>query len=673
MRMRLLVFLALWQSSFCQEDAVPEEVLPEGSCSAEENTCQSAGQKSPDAEEIEEDGMAKDIKKLCPIAETPVSPMIRSAIKLLKSMTGTLQFLRLWPAGVSPEKWADYYFVANYVIVARISLGLYKTRNKDWVNIPQGQLDNQDLAHVENIYAPHYDVDGSPNFFWFEGALPSFVMKQIYTPMVTCFYSSLRKLGLEDASLLGKFADDLDDPVLNTWAAALNNTNFKRPFDWVMHFYNNAKSWDGFSLWPQQMTNFQTYFRQDQWDDELEHAVAFHLIGSHRLESGSWTFKDVAGAESVVLPFRLPLNSFKVLAVRPSFGRYGVDLYFNADGLPVLLETTDGKIVTRGDKDWQYWKFVWRSTLITGITLVDHLHLTHFRAATIFSRSTRTALPPEHPFRRVLAIFTFGSIFVNMQAMHQLAGPKHMLHRATPFKDFTKLSRIVPEMLDDFMDIPGLKALYDEGAWSQLHPTLQASPYYSDGRLLMDILRKFSRKIQAEMGACQPDGKFEPSFEAFKQEVTNETLQGNYKFPHGLFEHSSCTELMPWLFDRLAVYLFVVTGWHRHVGFVGDYYGDPSLATMSWKEGEAIGRPRQHMIMTVVNVFTSTRQPLLKEDYTHLFQDLEPKFKEPFTRIWKELQADLAELEAEVDRRNVGRKVLNHNMSPKFLESAVSK
>lgn len=241
MRMRLLVFLALWQSSFCQEDAVPEEVLPEGSCSAEENTCQSSGQKSPDAEEIEEDGMAKDIKKLCPIAETPISPMIRSAIKLLKSMTGTLQFLRLWPAGVSPEKWADDYFVANYVIVARISLGLYKTRNKDWVNIPQGQLDNQDLAHVENIYAPHYDVDGSPNFFWFEGALPSFVMKQIYTPMVTCFYSSLRKLDLEDGSLLGKFADDLDDPVLNTWAAALNNTNFKRPFDWVMHFYNNAK------------------------------------------------------------------------------------------------------------------------------------------------------------------------------------------------------------------------------------------------------------------------------------------------------------------------------------------------------------------------------------------------------------------------------------------------
>ena len=81
----------------------------------------------------------------------------------------------------------------------------------------------------------------------------------------------------------------------------------------------------------------------------------------------------------------------------------------------------------------------------------------------------------------------------------------------------------------------------------------------------------------------------------------------------------------------MAVYIFIVTGYHRHVGFVGDYYADPGglaaqllgvcprldkrrfaldacmlktdakyvqhmtaqgLASMSWKSGEPYGRLR---------------------------------------------------------------------------------
>eukprot|EP00434_Breviolum_minutum_P009780 symbB.v1.2.008612.t1/scaffold541.1/size189716/8 len=158
---------------------------------------------------------------------------------------------------------------------------------------------------------------------------------------------------------------------------------------------------------------------------------------------------------------------------------------------------------------------------------------------------------------------------------------------------------------------------------------------------------------------------------------------------------------------RMAVNIFVVTGFHRHVGFVGDYYADPGLASMSWKSGEAFGRPRQHMIMSVVNVFTSMRQPLLKEDYTHLFKGLEKE--EALTKAWKSFQADLQKatmmataiwegsidrrirwdpgtllaiyehekqnnwLFREIDRRNEQREIKNINMSPKIVESAVSK
>merc|ERR1711879_763068 len=117
--------------------------------------------------------------------------------------------------------------------------------------------------------------------------------------------------------------------------------------------------------------------------------------------------------------------------------------------------------------------------------------------------------------------------------------------------------------------------------------------------------------------------------------------------------NASCDVMANALFSRMASYVFTVTGWHRHVGFVGDYYLDPNLATMSWKDGEASGRPRQHMLMTVINVFTSTHQPLLKEDYTHLFKGMKPpQLEATFTEAWHEFMKDLEEVEAEIDRRN---------------------
>ncbi|CAJ1360814.1 unnamed protein product [Effrenium voratum] len=83
-----------------------------------------------------------------------------------------------------------------------------------------------------------------------------------------------------------------------------------------------------------------------------------------------------------------------------------------------------------------------------------------------------------------------------------------------------------------------------------------------------------------------------------------------------------------------------------------------SLASMSWKSGEPFGRPRQHMIMSVVNVFTSMQQPLLKEDYTHLFKGTDHEAE--LTKAWKNFQGYLQE---EIDRRNEKRRIKNINMS----------
>eukprot|EP00434_Breviolum_minutum_P009777 symbB.v1.2.008610.t1/scaffold541.1/size189716/6 len=240
----------------------------------------------------------------------------------------------------------------------------------------------------------------------------------------------------------------------------------------------------------------------DEWEDQLEYAIAFHLIGAHRLESGQWSF-DVPGTGSrVTLPFRIPLNSLSGFQVRDHFGKYGVDLYFTEDGLPALLETPAGDIVVRGDKEWQYWKFVWRSTLVTGITLTDHLHFTHFRTGNVMARAVRVAVKGSNPLRRVLSIFTFGTIFVNVQAVHVLCGPNHLLHRATPFSNFVKLSHKVPELLQDITEATPIRAVTEDAVFEKLHPKIKTLPFYADGRLLFAAIKKYTDEMFDLLDIC---------------------------------------------------------------------------------------------------------------------------------------------------------------------------
>jgi len=631
--------------------------------------------------EAASDGIVSDVHKLCPLINGSATHGVLWTLRQLAKPIGFLQTLGAWPSGISHEHWADDYITVSYLLVVRFSLGLYKARDSSWVNIPTEMSDPEDVVAVERIFAPHWDVDGTPNFLWFEGIVPQFVMHYFYAPALTCFQSMLRRLSTHDGTMDGNFEDSLTDPMENTWESVLNKSTYNVKRDWVMAFYDIAKAWDGSPLWPKQMTNFMNYWKNDEFEDSLEHAIAFHLIGSHRVEAGAWTFQDLPGIETLELPFRLPLNAFSAFEVRDHFGKYGADMYFNAEGLPVLIETPTGEKVMRGDKAWQYWKFVWRSTLVTGITLVDHLHFTHFRSSSLLARMTRATAEPKSPMRRYLSIFTFGAIFVNLQAMHTLIGANHMLHRATPFKKFTALSEIVPNrkfgLMHDVVDNPGIRPLFNDTEWQMLHPKMKESPYFADGRLVAKAIAKMNEEVFKVIAdeLCDPKtGEYKKMFWNMKVEIYTETMQAGYPLHDGTYtDESSCAEMKDVMRHRLNAYIYIVSAWHKHVGFVGDYYADPHLATMSWKEGEPYGRPKQHIIMSIINVFTSTNQPLLKQDFTHLFKGMEPDVESDFVRIWRDFQRDLQSAEEEIERRNKKRAIFSDNLSPRVLEAAVSK
>jgi hypothetical protein len=598
-------------------------------------------------------------------------------------LAGTVDFLdRLLYKVTGRElfgpNWADSYIVASYLIPIRVLLGLYSTRDKSYIHVPTTMLMNETVG-VEHLHVPHTDIDGSPNFFWFENYLPEIVFDKLYVPALTCFYGSLRDLPWDD---------DIEDDTINTWEAVLQSGRYKRKVDWVMGFYNNAKCWSGEPIWPKQMVDFEALFlKGNHWDDGLESAWAFQLIATHRVEESTRSF----GGE--VLPFVVPLNNFSKLAVRKGFAKFGGDLYFNAEGFPVLLETPTGKHVQRGDKDWQYWKFAWRSSLITVITLVDHLHFTHFKVANMYARITRMALPPNDPYRRLLSIFTFGHIFVNMQALHMLIGQNHMLHRASPLQDLESLSGILAETMPDMQDWPALRALQSDEHFDRLPQKLKDSPFYADGRVFMRLLTSFVKDFDSIVlpGYCSRVDSDFTRWSNFSTLFVRMLTRAHYSFPAefgkkmeaeeqkkmcaGLLngdlskEDARLVQRMRW--DRLGALMFVVSGWHRHVGFVGDYYKDPEVAAMSWKEGEPYARPRQHMIQTVINTFTSTGQPKLIEDFSHVFKGLEKEAE--LASAWRNFIKRLGEMGTYIDKKNDLRPIKNINMHPSVLESAVSK
>merc|ERR1719487_3196692 len=110
-----------------------------------------------------------------------------------------------------------------------------------------------------------------------------------------------------------------------------------------------------------------------------------------------------------------------------------------------MIRTPTGDEIWRSkapSATWQYWKFVWRSSIFLYVTLVDHLWMTHYSAGNALAAASREGLPPAHPLRRLLTMSTFGSIQVNSGAIHQLIGSDHLLHRSTPFHDFHEIAKV---------------------------------------------------------------------------------------------------------------------------------------------------------------------------------------------------------------------------------------
>lgn len=87
-------------------------------------------------------------------------------------------------------------------------------------------------------------------------------------------------------------------------------------------------------------------------------------------------------------------------------------------------------MVLPSDEGWANAKMLAKVTSFLVMTVQEHLTWTHFLVSNNVTRDMTTFLPPSHPIRRLLTVFTYRATEVNLSAFDNLVPENSILYRA---------------------------------------------------------------------------------------------------------------------------------------------------------------------------------------------------------------------------------------------------
>ena len=120
------------------------------------------------------------------------------------------------------------------------------------------------------------------------------------------------------------------------------------------------------------------------------------------------------------------------LSVRHGFEKYGAAAYFSADGkLAAIYVSYTGEMTYPTDGTaWKHAKWVFKCSVLTGLTLRDHLSHVHFVSANTLTTALFETLGATHAIRRLMRPYTYATVSVNLAAFSSLAAERAIFHRA---------------------------------------------------------------------------------------------------------------------------------------------------------------------------------------------------------------------------------------------------
>jgi len=438
------------------------------------------------------------------------------------------------------------------------------------------------------------------------------------------------------------------------------------------------------------------------WVDKRSDAAltrfCLYGIGAHRIESV------VEGGERL---FVVRANALAGLPVREGFAHYGGDAHFDAAWRPVKIvdaglnpATDDGmgaEVTTRPfESGWEEAKFRFRSSLSVLVTLVDHLFAIHLEAANLMVTACREQLSPEHPMRRFLVPFMYGTISVNNNAYASLARPRAMAPRCFAFTDqgLRMAFSAAPKLV-----MSGMEVSADEGG-----PILNRERYAEYLRERHGIDTEYQRQSTKFWLVCR---RFvedylrhyypstarvlqDPELIAFYRQFSS---QMDFVLPPVLQDSASKQrrseapiteeETYNCIVDIFANFMFLVTAGHEQAGAVEANVQDVSFCAFKWVPGKLCGTKQTATAQALLMSFTSAPMPaLMGSDWSHLFPESSlppPEGAKAPRRAFEDFQAALRGLAGEAEAYNAmaaSRPFPEcfplYTLNPRVMDSSVS-
>eukprot|EP00980_Cylindrotheca_fusiformis_P011991 scaffold2836_cov99-Cylindrotheca_fusiformis.AAC.6 len=310
-----------------------------------------------------------------------------------------------------------------------------------------------------------------------------------------------------------------------------------------------------------------------------------------------------------------------------AFRPYGARIHFSKDRtVTAIYDYAEAKLVKPGEDGWALAKMLAKTTAFLLMTVREHLIWTHMLVSNVATRESTLHLPPNHPIRRLLTVFTYGATEINISAYNTLIPRTCILHRSTALmytslKDIFEMSYSQSTIFQPFPEQkynPALQELIDDGKF----------PYASEGEEYYEIVRRFVINWLDHSGDAANDDQANAFYDAMKTSTKGQT----YELPEIGKENA--------MVDLLSTIIFTVTAYHELVGHVIDYTLLPSRAGFRLTKRDPSRIDLQAFLYTMsIAASTSKRMPALMADFPNFFgEGGAPAWER---EVWNTFQADL--------------------------------
>lgn len=391
---------------------------------------------------------------------------------------------------------------------------------------------------------------------------------------------------------------------------------------------------------------------ETNWDspttDESTARFVLQGIGAHHLERAT---EEEGGG------FVLKMAHMEKFAVRENFMPYGGNAFVSTDGKLQYIHMR-GKNIMPHDPSWELTKFIFRTTTLVYVTIIDHLITCHYGIANALVLATKRCLSLDHPLRAFLAPFHYHTAAINSLSLDSLFDERGLLQRLS---GFTK--EALQELCKNGFSAQRLERFPEKLHRQGIHPSTLTQqeqdmlPFVVDGLAYWNCVELFIH--EAFKQSTQLNKIFSTPYDRQTQAWWQE-LQRWINMPLPSLEQES-------LITTLCTIIFSVTGLHHHIGHAAPYVRDPTFAGGRVVINATVTEVQNSFQACTATLATGFSVPLINGDFTHLMPDIGAK------RAAIEFQNHLMQLQQEIDTRNLKREQPFMSFSPNKIPCSVSR